>query len=107
MAAQCCHAALAAYQAALRQRQSDLLQMWESQGQPKITLRVRDEAEMLQIRDAARTHSLITASVKDAGHTQVVPGTRTVLAIGPGMHCASRVGPTPVIDYLCGHLKLY
>lgn len=99
IAAQCCHACLGAYQAALKKGHSQALKAWEAQGQPKITLSVRDEQEMLELQNAARSHSLISVDIRDAGHTQVAPGTRTTLAIGPG--------PSTLINHICGHLKLY
>ena len=47
---------------------------------------------------AARTAGLVTSTVRDAGRTQLDPGTRTVAAVGPG--------PSVEIDRITGGLKL-
>ena len=47
----------------------------------------------------AKKSGLISVSIRDAGRTQVAPGTKTVGAIGPG--------PSKLIDCVTGHLKLY
>ena len=48
VAAQCCHATLAAYQSALKgtSDQKHWLREWEEIGQAKITLKVESEEEM-------------------------------------------------------------
>lgn len=42
---------------------------------------------------------MLSCIVRDAGQTQVAPGSRTVIAIGPA--------PKSVLDKITGHLKLY
>lgn len=98
IAAQCCHAVLAAYKYMLT-HQPKVLNRWEASGQPKVTLKVKDEAEMLSLMSKARETGLCAMSIKDAGRTQIAAGSRTVAAIGPG--------PISLIDYITGHLKLY
>ncbi|KAM7306805.1 peptidyl-tRNA hydrolase 2, mitochondrial [Ixodes scapularis] len=98
VAAQCSHAAVTAFKQALR-RQPNALRRWEDQGQRKVVLRVPSEDEMLELADKARRAGLVTALIRDAGRTQVAPGTRTVLGIGPG--------PEPLVDSVTSHLKLY
>ena len=56
-------------------------------------------AEMVELERVARQKGLVTTIIHDAGHTQVDPGTATVLGIGPG--------PASVIDSVTGHLRLY
>src|SRR5690606_31973177 len=97
IAAQCSHAAVSAYKKALK-HQPEVLKQWEWQGQPKIVVKVNSEDEMLKIAEDARSKGLITAVIQDAGHTQVAPGTRTVLGIGPG--------PVKLVDSVTSHLKL-
>ena len=49
--------------------------------------------------EKARLAGLVAESIRDAGRTQVIAGTRTVCAIGPA--------PVKLIDTITGHLKLY
>ncbi|XP_075551221.1 peptidyl-tRNA hydrolase 2, mitochondrial-like isoform X3 [Dermacentor variabilis] len=97
-AAQCSHAAVLAYKQAQRDAPGSLRQ-WERQGQRKVVLRASTEDEMLSLASEARAKGLITSLVRDAGRTQLAPGTRTVLGVGPA--------PEQVIDTVTGHLKLY
>ena len=97
-AAQCCHAAVGAYQRAESQQMASIV-AWESRGTAKVALKVPDEAEMMSLKDMAKAAGLVTYVVADAGRTQIEPGSLTVLAIGPG--------PVPIIDSVAGHLKLY
>lgn len=83
--AQCCHATLAAYQDAL-EKCPEYVKNWERYGQAKITLKVKDEEEMLSLYKNARKKGLVAAVIQDAGKTQIDPGTRTVLAVGPGLY---------------------
>jgi peptidyl-tRNA hydrolase, PTH2 family len=82
IAAQCGHAALGAYKLC-RRLQPEYVKAWEFRAQAKITLKVDDEATMDRIAAAAREAGLACVVIEDAGRTEVEPGTRTVLAIGP------------------------
>lgn len=82
-AAQCCHAVLAVYKYAMRHYPA-LLEAWEGQGQPKITLKVEGEEQLREFVKKARSAGLPAQMVQDAGRTQVAVGTTTVAAIGPG-----------------------
>lgn len=95
--AQCGHAAVGAYQKAV-QSTPGLVRRWEDSGCAKIAVRVESEAEMMGILKAARTQSLNTCLIRDAGRTQIEPNSKTVLAIGPAT-CQQ-------IDQVTGHLKL-
>eukprot|EP00238_Polyblepharides_amylifera_P015844 CAMPEP_0196582576 /NCGR_PEP_ID=MMETSP1081-20130531/39581_1 /TAXON_ID=36882 /ORGANISM="Pyramimonas amylifera, Strain CCMP720" /LENGTH=195 /DNA_ID=CAMNT_0041903187 /DNA_START=103 /DNA_END=690 /DNA_ORIENTATION=- len=98
VAAQCSHATLGVFKK-LTTKHKSLLKHWEQQGQAKIVLKCRDLSECMKLEDEAKQQSLPTYMVCDAGHTQVVAGTQTVLAIGPG--------PADVVDMVTGKLKLY
>ena len=108
VAAQCCHAALAAYQDALDEA-PEYLDMWETRGQAKITLKVQSEEELLQLYKKARKAGLVACVVQDAGRTQIASGSRTVLAVGPGeivlwdcyrgFHCYFKMASTSTLSF--------
>ena len=75
------------------------LDSWLSHGQKKIVLRARSEEELLQVYSKAREMRLPAYLVVDAGHTEVPPGTKTAIAIGPA--------PEKEIDKITGMLPLY
>ena len=97
IAAQCGHAALAAYKAAKRQRR-DYVRTWQHLGQTKIAVKVPDEAELKQLEQRAREYGVPFSTIQDAcadalasrltcsGRTQVAPGSRTVIGLGPGSY---------------------
>ena len=73
----------------------ELGKTWNSEDYSKCP----DEDAMLDLQKRARKLGLVACSIVDAGRTQVEPGSRTVLAIGPG--------PKDIVDTLTGGLKLY
>lgn len=95
--AQCAHAAVEAYKSALKH--PSILRNWEHSGQMKITVKVNNEDELMEIARKARVVGLLVKIIQDAGHTQVAPGSRTVCGVGPG--------PVELINEVTGHLKLY
>lgn len=72
---------------------------WEQDGQPKVTLRVDDNATLQDSVKKARKLGLVAELISDAGRTQLISGTQTVAAIGPA--------PEELIDQVTGHFKLY
>jgi len=97
-AAQCCHATLSAYKSA-RRKCPDLLRTWEVGGQQKVTVKAESEEDLLVLMAQARSLGLVTAIIADAGRTQIAPGSKTVLAVGPGL--------ADLVDQVTGSLKLY
>ncbi|XP_012077368.1 peptidyl-tRNA hydrolase 2, mitochondrial isoform X2 [Jatropha curcas] len=83
IASQCAHAATGMY-SELMQSHRLLLSRWENCGQPKIVVTCKNQQEMNRIKEAADSIGLPTFVVADAGRTQVLAGSKTVLAIGPG-----------------------
>lgn len=69
--------------AVFRLVRSKLFQEWLNQGQKKIVVGVNSEKELVDIALAAEGQGLKVARVKDAGHTELEPGTFTCIAIGP------------------------
>ncbi|KAI5624352.1 peptidyl-tRNA hydrolase 2, mitochondrial [Silurus asotus] len=98
VAAQCSHAAVSAYKQ-VKRRNPELLKQWEYYGQPKVVLKVPDEDSLLELLSHAREVGLSVSLIQDAGRTQIAPGSRTVLGVGPG--------PAGLVDTVTGHLKLY
>ncbi|XP_037070499.1 peptidyl-tRNA hydrolase 2, mitochondrial-like [Pollicipes pollicipes] len=97
VAAQCSHAALAAYKQAARQT-PEWLAEWERRGPAKVVLKTEDEYALYRVERDARAAGLVTAVIQDAGRTQIAPGSVTVLGVGPA--------PAQLIDQVTGHLKL-
>lgn len=56
---------------------------WLNSGMKKVTVGVDSEERLLQAVEKARHHKIPYVLIKDAGLTQVEPGTFTVAAIGP------------------------
>lgn len=95
--AQCGHAAVGAYQNAMK-RCPQYVRQWENNGCAKIAVRVESESELMEILKAARERNLNTCLIRDAGRTQIQPNSKTVLAVGPA--------PCQLVDQVTGHLKL-
>ncbi|KAK5859131.1 hypothetical protein PBY51_003221 [Eleginops maclovinus] len=98
VAAQCSHAAVSAYKQVQR-RKPELLQQWEYCGQPKVVVKAPDEDTLIDLLGHAKEMGLCVSLIQDAGRTQIAPGSRTVLGVGPG--------PADLVDKVTGHLKLY
>ena len=81
-AVQAAHAAVMLYQRAV-DRGLPALGPWLRQGQKKIALVVPTVAELEALERRARSVGIPTVWVEDAGLTEVAPGTRTCLGIGP------------------------
>ncbi|MFB6160268.1 MAG: peptidyl-tRNA hydrolase Pth2 [Haloferacaceae archaeon] len=95
LAAQVAHAALmASEEADDRTRRA-----WKGAGQKKVVLRVDGERALFELADAAERAGLPHAVVRDAGHTELEPGTATALAVGPGDDAD--------VDGVTGDLQLY
>lgn len=96
-AVQVAHAAVMLVESAARHAPREL-EAWRREGQKKIAVVASTLEEMERLQRAARARGLLTVFVEDAGFTEVPPGTRTVLGVGPGR--------AEVIDAITGHLPL-
>ena len=76
----------------------DVWKAWFREGQKKVAVKVGSEEELLELRRNAISHSLPNALIRDAGMTELPPGTITVLGIGPAK--------AEIIDEVTGELKL-
>jgi PTH2 family peptidyl-tRNA hydrolase len=82
----------------VERRDPERFKSWLAAGQKKIALLVDTLAELEELQRRARAHGIPTIFVEDAGLTEVPPGTRTVLGLGPAA--------STEIDPLTGHLPL-
>ncbi|CAG0902627.1 unnamed protein product, partial [Cyprideis torosa] len=97
-AAQCCHATLACYQKA-QLMAPEFLHSWEEDGQPKVVVKADDQEALKDVVARARALGLVVSTIRDAGHTQVAPGTVTVAGVGPG--------PAHLVDDVTRQFKLF
>lgn len=63
-----------------------------------MVVKVESEEELLAIADIAKEKGIFTSIIRDAGRTQIAPGSKTVLAVGPGLATA--------VDEVTSQLKL-
>ncbi len=95
LAAQVAHASLSAYEDASRRARKK----WKGSGQKKVVLGADSESELFALADKAETEGLPYAIIRDAGHTELEPGTVTTLAVGPAREES--------VDRVTGDLPLY
>lgn len=65
----------------------------------KITVKCPSVQDLLELEERCAAAGLNTYLIRDAGHTEIEPGSRTVLAVGPA--------PASAMDPLTRHLKPY
>jgi PTH2 family peptidyl-tRNA hydrolase len=82
MAVQVAHGSLSASENA-RVSHQEVWRAWYREGQKKVAVKVSSEEELLELRRVAISHRLPHALIRDAGMTELPPGTITVLGIGP------------------------
>lgn len=71
---------------------------WELLGQKKVVLKAKDLAELKKLKKKADSLKIPNVLIKDAGLTEVKPGTITALGIGPA--------PDEIINKVIGSLPL-
>lgn len=98
IAAQCSHASVECYKAAMKYK-PQAGKMWLMTGQKKIVVGISGgEKCLLELSKVAKSHKVLSCIISDAGATQIKAGTSTVIGIGPDS--------SDVIDKITGHLKL-
>jgi PTH2 family peptidyl-tRNA hydrolase len=95
LAAQVAHASLMAFEDADRTVQNE----WKGSGQKKVVLQADGESQLFELADLAERDGVPHAVVRDAGHTELDPGTVTAVAVGPERE--------DVVDRVTGDLSLY
>ncbi|MFX1392925.1 MAG: peptidyl-tRNA hydrolase Pth2 [Promethearchaeota archaeon] len=94
--AQACHASVSASDLA-RVKTKNEWKSWKNSGQKKVVLKVNAE-KMEEIYKKVVKNKIPCFLVKDAGLTQLEPGTMTALGIGPAL--------STEIDKITGDLQL-
>ncbi len=79
LVAQACHASLGAY----RNVDESVRSQWEAEGATKIAVKATGEDQIMELFKQARSMNIGAYVVKDAGETELSPGTVTALGVGP------------------------
>ena len=95
--AQSCHASISSSDL-VRTKNKSVWKNWKNTGQKKVVLRVSGMEDLRDIVIQLEKNNLMYFLVKDAGLTQLTPGTTTALGIGPTL--------SKTIDKITGDLKL-
>ncbi len=95
LAAQACHASLESYRDSER-RYPKKTKKWLNEGGKKVILWVEDEEELIKMKRET-PNKYPKKLIKDAGRTELKPGTVTTLGIGPWEE--------KEMDRYTGHLK--
>jgi len=94
LAAQVAHASVESF---LRTPEKDQ-KKWLSENQKKVVLKVKNEEALIEVFDKAKRAGLPSTLIQDAGLTQIPPGTKTAVGIGPAEE--------EKIDRITGNLSL-
>lgn len=97
LAVQVAHASILAYEIS-KSKNPLWCKHWYQSGQPKIVLKTHSLKDIEDIEEKARIVRLPVIIVRDAGLTQLEPGTATCIGIGPA--------PTSIIDNITRMYKL-
>ena len=97
LAAQCSHATAECILKAKKSTPREL-DRYLREGARKIICKTDNLQSMKEIHKKAKKLNLISYMVTDAGHTEIPPGTITIVGIGPG--------PRKKIDKITGTLSL-
>ena len=93
-ASQCAHAST---ESALKS-DPEKVKQWRKGGMKKVILKVENEDELMKYKQLAAKANLKVVVIRDAGRTEIEPGTVTTVAIGPDKE--------EKIDKITGKLKM-
>jgi PTH2 family peptidyl-tRNA hydrolase len=96
--AQGAHASLMGFFEAER-ADRNVTKKWLEQGEKKIVLKTESEESLIKLYNAFKYKKVPCALVADAGLTELPPGTKTALGVGPWM--------SEELDDITGRLKLF
>ena len=97
MVAQGAHASLMSYFKAAQQDKK-IAEEWLESGEKKIVLKVNDEESLIKLFKAFEFRKIPCALVTDAGLTEIPPGSKTALGVGPWK--------SNEIDFITSKMKL-
>lgn len=95
LAAQVAHAAVACALDTKRENPK-WFNKWQNEGAKKVVLKVDSEDDFYPLKEKAEKLKIIAHIISDAGLTEIPPGTKTVLGLGPA--------PSNIIDQITGQL---
>lgn len=95
--AQSCHASVSSADL-VRIKNKDAWKKWKNTGQKKVVLKVSSMEELNEVVLKLEKNKIPFFLIRDAGLTQLAPGTTTALGIGPAL--------TTDLDRVTGDLKL-
>ena len=84
MIAQACHAAVGASEMAKKEHHK-AWRNWRDEGAKKVALEAESLEELEELAEKADELDVTYLLIHDAGHTEVAPGTTTVLGLGPDL----------------------
>jgi len=82
MIAQACHAAVGSSEMAKKENHK-AWRSWRDEGAKKVALEAESLKELRDLAEKAEDMDVTYMLIQDAGHTEVTPGTVTVLGLGP------------------------
>ncbi|MDO8554831.1 MAG: peptidyl-tRNA hydrolase Pth2 [Candidatus Micrarchaeota archaeon] len=82
MCGQCSHASVTAYKL-VEGKNNTIANSWFIEGQKKIVLKVNSEDELMDYFKQCKQAGIPCELIRDAGHTQLEPGTVTCFGAGP------------------------
>lgn len=95
--AQSCHASVSASDM-VRVQNKNVWKEWKNSGQKKVVLKVQNLEQLKELVKKLEMKNFLHFIVKDAGLTQLSPGTVTAIGIGPVL--------SEEVDKITGDLKL-
>ena len=98
LAVQVAHASVEASEL-VKKRNPETYRKWKEEGAKKVVVQVESEEELFSIYRRAQELGLVSVLIRDAGLTEVPPGTPTAVGIGPDRE--------ERIDKVTGRLRLY
>lgn len=67
----------------VKEKKPKVFKTWEKEGEKKVVLRANLD-KIKEIKEKADELGIIKSLIRDKGLTEIEPGTRTALALGPG-----------------------